>query len=110
MTTASPLPVLVFALAAGMAIGLIYFLILWLTLKRLPSSPAPGRLLIFSYLARLCLALAGFYLVMDGRWERVASALAGFVVIRSVLTRWLGKQEPSAGAMYGNTSAEPDQS
>ncbi len=104
----SSLPVLVFALTAGMGLGLFYFLILWFTVQRLCSSHTPGRLMIFSYAARLALVLTGFYLIMDHRWERVAAALGGFIIMRVILTRLLGRQNTIAGAAYGNTQAEPD--
>lgn len=93
MTVLAQLPELGFALAAGMVLGLAYFLILWLTLQRISSSRMPVRLMIFSYAARLSLVLPGFYLVMDHRWQRAVSALAGFIIIRAILTHTLGRQE-----------------
>ncbi|HPX18462.1 MAG TPA: ATP synthase subunit I [Deltaproteobacteria bacterium] len=93
----SSLPVLVFALTAGMGLGLVYFFILWFTVQRLCSSPAPAALMIFSYMARLALVLTGFYFIMDHRWERVAVALAGFIVMRAILTRLIGRRETMAG-------------
>lgn len=104
----SPLLVLAFALAAGMGLGLVYFLVLWSTVQRLCSSPSPGRLMVFSYAARLALALTGFYYIMGHRWERIVAALAGFIIMRAMLTRLLGRQETMAGAAHGNTPAEPD--
>ncbi len=104
----SSLPVLVFALVSGMGLGLVYFLILWFTVQQLCSSPTPGRLMIFSYAARLALVLTGFYFIMDHRWERIAAALAGFIIMRAILTRLLGRQGTIAGAAHGNTPAEPD--
>ncbi|HPA84363.1 MAG TPA: ATP synthase subunit I [Deltaproteobacteria bacterium] len=100
--------VLIFAFVAGMALGLAYFIILWASLQRLPSSRTPFRLMIFSYIARLFLVLPGFYLVMNHRWERVASALAGFIIMRSILTRLLVGREHLVGECRGNTPAQPD--
>lgn len=75
------------AFAAGMVLGGIYFAALWLTVQRLPRSPFPGRLVFSSYLARSFLVLGGLYLVMGDQWERAVSALAGFIILRVVLTR-----------------------
>ncbi|MCK9262727.1 MAG: ATP synthase subunit I [Deltaproteobacteria bacterium] len=94
----SPFPVLVLALTAGMGLGLVYFLILWFTVQRLCSSSTPGRLMISSYAARLALVLPGFYFIMDHRWERIAATLAGFIIVRAILTRLLGRRETMAGA------------
>jgi hypothetical protein len=64
--------------------------------------------MIFSYAARLALVLTGFYFIMDHRWERIAAALAGFIIMRAILTRLLGRQKTMAGAAHGNTPAESD--
>ena len=78
-------------LVAGGLIGVLYFSGLWQTVRRLPDAPRPWRLLAVSYLQRLVLALGGFYLLMDGAWERLAAAVAGFIVVRVVMTKFLGK-------------------
>lgn len=80
--------------AAGVLIGFLYFFGLWQTVQRLSASPRPWRLLAISYLLRLIFALGGFYLLMDGAWERLAAAVAGFIIVRVVLTRTLGKTSP----------------
>ena len=77
-------------LAAGGLIGFLYFLGLWRTVRRLPVTPRPWRLLAGSYLLRIVFALGGFYLLMDGAWERVAAAVAGFIIVRTVMTKRLG--------------------
>jgi F1F0 ATPase subunit 2 len=81
---------LVLALMAGLALGLWYFGGLWLTVQRLPGARNPGFLSLVSLIIRLSLTLAGFYLVMAGRWERLLVCLAGFLLMRTVLVRRLG--------------------
>ncbi len=81
---------LALALVVGLALGVVYFGGLWLTVKRLPTTRRPALLFFGSFLARTALVVAGIYLVMDGRWERVAVCLAGLLVARVVLTRRLG--------------------
>ena len=81
---------LAIALVVGLVLGVAYFGGLWLTVKRLPTSRRPALLFLGSFLARTALVVAGIYLVMDGRWERVALCLAGLLVARAVLTRRLG--------------------
>ncbi len=82
---------LLIPLVAGGLIGFLYFSGLWQTVRRLPDAPRPWRLLAVSYLQRLVLALGGFYLLMDGAWERLAAAVTGFIIIRVVMTKLLGK-------------------
>lgn len=80
---------LLFAAAAGAFLGLFFFGGLWWTLKRLPDSRKPQLVMAVSFLVRSALAVAGFWVVTDGRWERLVAALAGFLVMRMVLMRRL---------------------
>jgi len=76
---------------AGSLMGLLYFAGLWQTVRRLAVSPKPYRLLLYSYAGRLIVALGGFYLFMDGPWERLLAVCLGFLLARTVLVRTLGK-------------------
>lgn len=77
------------ALFLGMGLGVIYFGGLWLTVRRLFSSPRPAFMTLGSYYARASIALVGFYLVMDGRLDRLLVAVAGFLLIRILCVRML---------------------
>lgn len=76
---------LVLAWAAGAGLGLFYFGGLWLTVRRLPDSRVPALLFLGSFAGRLAVTLLGFYLVMDGRWERMLICLVGFLMARQLL-------------------------
>ena len=78
--------------AAGTALGFLYFPCLWLTVRRLPASLRPMRLLLISFAVRLGLVLTGFYLVMDGQGERLLVILAGFIAAREVCKRIWGEK------------------
>ncbi len=75
---------------AGLLLGLFYFGGLWLTVRKIPGSGNPGILMLGSFVVRLLVTLCGMYLVMDGKWERLVVCLAGFLLMRIVLTRLLG--------------------
>jgi F1F0 ATPase subunit 2 len=75
----------VLSLIAGAALGLFYFGGLWLTIRRLPESRRPAALALASFVGRTALTVAGFYLLMDGQWPRLALGLAGFLGARTVL-------------------------
>lgn len=81
--------VLIAALVVGSFLGLFFFGGLWWTLKRLPASRKPQLVMAVSFLARSALTVAGFWAVMDGRWERLLAALAGFLAVRTALMRRL---------------------
>jgi len=81
---------LILAFTAGLVLGLFYFGGLWLTVQRLPRARHPGVLAAVSLLVRTGLTLVGFYLIMAGRWERLAFCLVGFFLVRIFLVRRLG--------------------
>jgi len=85
--------VLIAAFAAGLALGAFYFIALWQTVQRLPSAKSPARLMLGSFIIRMVVVMAGFYLIVGtGHWERLASAMLGFIIIRKILTYRLGPQ------------------
>ncbi len=87
----NPLP-LILALAAGIGLGVFYFGGLWLTVRRLPTAQRPALLSLLSFFARLGVVLSGFYLVMDGHWQRLLACLLGFLGARVILVRLLGPE------------------
>jgi F1F0 ATPase subunit 2 len=78
------------AVAAGVTLGVVYTLGLWVTVNHLPRARSPGVLVAASTVLRLGVTLAGFYLVMSGSALRLVACLAGFMVARLVLVRRLG--------------------
>jgi F1F0 ATPase subunit 2 len=78
--------------ALGMALGALYFAGLWHTVNRLPDAGEPLRLLLLSFLIRASVAVAGLGLAMDGRPDRLIAALVGFIVMREILVRRLGRK------------------
>lgn len=79
------------SLAAGAVLGIVYFRGLWQTVLRLPDFKRPAWSMSWSYVARVLIVMAGFYFVTEGRLERVAMAMAGFILARQFLVRSLGK-------------------
>ena len=75
----------------GSLIGLLYFTGLWQMVQRLPDAQTPLRILLLSYMGRMTLTLGGFYVIMDGAWERLAAAMVGFLILRTLLVRRFGR-------------------
>ncbi|HNQ85992.1 MAG TPA: ATP synthase subunit I [Deltaproteobacteria bacterium] len=83
---------LVIALSVGMALGAFFSLHLWNSVRRMTGPPGITLSSLGGFVVRTAIVVAGFYVVMDGRWERLLAALAGFVVVREVMVRRLGRK------------------
>ena len=74
---------------AGMALGFIFFVGLWWTVRSSVSSPRPGVLMFVSLLLRVGITLVGFYLVAGGHWYPLVACLLGFVLARVIIIRFI---------------------
>ena len=79
---------LILAWLAGLLLGAIFFAGLWWTVRKVVSSRQPALWFLGSVLLRMSIALAGFYFIGRGHWERLVVCLLGFVLARLVVT-WL---------------------
>ena len=79
--------ILVLALVAGVLLGAIFFGGLWWTIQKGVSSKRPALWFFGSLLLRTSIALAGFYFIARGRWERLLVCLLGFVMARLIVIR-----------------------
>ncbi len=77
---------LVLAWVAGGLLGAIFFGGLWWTVRKGVLSKQPALWFFGSLLLRTSVALAGFYFVSGGHWERLLLCLLGFVIARLVVT------------------------
>ncbi|WP_319523259.1 ATP synthase subunit I [uncultured Desulfosarcina sp.] len=91
------LPLFGLAFLWGTFLGLIYFGGLWLTVKTAPGKQRPVRWLAASFLARIAVALAGFWVALRMNPAALFLALAGFFLVRIVLTRVLGRKRKGIG-------------
>ncbi len=78
---------LMLALVTGVLLGAIFFGGLWWTVQKGLSSKRPALWFLGSLLLRTGIALAGFYLVAAGHWERLLVCLLGFVIARMFVIR-----------------------
>jgi F1F0 ATPase subunit 2 len=81
---------LVLALVTGILLGAMFFGGLWWTVQKGVSSKRPALWFFGSLLLRMSIALAGFYFVGRGHWERLLVCLLGFVIARLIVTRFTG--------------------
>ncbi|MGA9706534.1 MAG: ATP synthase subunit I [Candidatus Sulfotelmatobacter sp.] len=78
---------LMVALVTGLLLGAMFFGGLWWTVRRGVSSKRPALWFVGSLLVRTSIALAGFYFIARGHWQRLIVCLIGFVVARLIVTR-----------------------
>jgi F1F0 ATPase subunit 2 len=84
--------VLALSALAGAVLGVLYFGGLWLTIQRMNRSQNPGFLLLVSFFLRSVLVIGGFYLISDGRLERLAAGMLAFFVTRFFFTKYLSPE------------------
>ncbi len=78
-----------FVFPLGFGLGIFYFTSLWFTVKKMAQAKNPVLIMIASGVARLSVALMGFYFLIDGHWQRLLIAMVGFLIARSLLiARW----------------------
>jgi F1F0 ATPase subunit 2 len=85
---------LVLACAAGGGLGAVFFGGLWWTVRKGVSSKQPALWFLASLLARMSIAMAGFYFIGRGHWERLVACLLGFVLAR-LAVMWLTRPSGS---------------
>jgi F1F0 ATPase subunit 2 len=77
--------VLILVILAGVGLGAFFFAGLWWTVNKSVEKGKQGVVLVLSFLLRVTLALAAFFLVGRGHPDRMAACLIGFIVGRGLL-------------------------
>jgi F1F0 ATPase subunit 2 len=75
-----------------MALGAFFSLNLWSSVRRMTDEQTPWYFMYSSFMLRILVVVLGFYLVMAGRWERLVAAFLGFVLVREIMVRRLGRK------------------
>jgi len=83
------------AFAAGLVVGALFFGGLLWTVRRGVASSRPELWFFCSMLARMAIALTGFYLVGGENWQRWLLCLLGFILARFIVQR--GSRTRQAG-------------
>jgi F1F0 ATPase subunit 2 len=87
----SDIPALALALFAGVLLGAFFFGGLWWTVQKGVTSDLPAVWFLGSLLLRTGTILAGFYLVSQGHWSRLAACLLGFLFARIIVVKRLAR-------------------
>lgn len=94
------------ALVAGAGLGLLYFLGLWETVRRLSLLRWAPLWLLASLVLRLAILLGGLYWIGAGDWRRFVAALGGVILVRLLLTRRMGSLRENAQARTSGRDPE----
>lgn len=76
---------LILSFLVGMVLGLFFFGGLWWTVRKVTTSPNPALLFFSSVMLRMAVVISGFYVVMAGDWQRLCTALLGFIIARMLV-------------------------
>lgn len=87
--------VLTSSLIVGLLLGMLFFSGLWWTIRLATGSRQPAIWFMGSMMLRTCIALAGFYWVALGHWQRLIACVVGFFVGRLIVT-WFTRSSPEA--------------
>lgn len=74
-------------LLAGMALGVMFFGGLWLTVRALPTTKYPTALAVASFWGRTALIVGAFVYFFSRDWQSVVVGLIGFIAARLLLAR-----------------------
>lgn len=88
----SLIPAFIFGLVLGMA----FFLIMWLTVRRGVISDHPVKWFLGGFLLRMSIAVAGFFIIAKGGWLTLIICLLGFVFAREIVRRLVVSMEVSS--------------
>jgi len=74
------------ALLIGVAMGVLYFGGLWLTVKKVFIKKKTAMLFSISFIIRLLVVFGGFYYAISTGWIPALLCLTGFFITRKILT------------------------
>lgn len=80
---------LLIAFIEGMLLGVAFFYILWLSVKKILSSTLALPWFIGSWVVRMVLAVGGLYFIAMGNWQLLLASLCGFIVGRYLIGRFI---------------------
>lgn len=92
----SPVLAIAVGLLSGAAVGALYFLWLWRSLRGLESRRHSAPWIAAGFVGRLAFALACFALLVRwGGWPALVAALVGWLAARTLLVRRLRAEKPA---------------
>ena len=73
---------------AGLGLGTMFFVGLWITVKKALKSSMPSTWILGSFFFRIALVMLGLYYIGLGNWQKILVCVAGFILARVVVTHF----------------------
>ncbi len=105
--TTTELATLALSALAGLALGAFFFGGLWWTVRAIVGAAHSALLQVASLVLRTAGTLLGFHVAGGGDAARLLACLAGFVVARVVVARWVKASTASAPAPEHTHASRP---
>ena len=77
------------ALIVGIVLGAFFFGGLWWTVRKGVASDRVALWFLGSMLLRTGVVVLGFYFILGDNWQRLVAGLLGFVIARTIATRFI---------------------
>jgi len=101
-------PLYLLSFFAGLALGIVFFGGLWLTVRKAMSSKRPALWFITSLLVRSALVIGGLYFATGQQWQRILISLAGFILSRVLVLSVTKKLDRAKMPAKGGDQDESD--
>ncbi len=79
---------MILSFIGGMLLGILFFVGLWFTVKKITSSKMPALLVLSSFSFRISIVLLGFYFIGMGDLKKLIACMIGFIIARFVVIHY----------------------
>jgi F1F0 ATPase subunit 2 len=76
---------MILVFVTGIALGMLFFGGLWLTVKKTVTARKPAILILSSFIVRVAIVLLGFYFICAEDWQKILVAFSGFIIARFLM-------------------------
>jgi F1F0 ATPase subunit 2 len=95
------------SVAAGAALGTVYFGGLWLTVRSLPGVSRPALWTVASFVVRTAVVAGGFVaIVLFFGWPGAIAAMATMIVVRVLISSRVRRAPSAEGGEGGSRGAD----
>lgn len=90
----------------GIALGILFFGGLWLTVRKGLSSKRPAVIFMGSLIIRMGIVVIGFYYVGADSWQKMLACLGGFLIARIAILQITKKDKQTKTVVINEVSNE----
>ena len=94
------------AMLGGIALGILFFGGLWLTVRKGIDSKRPAFIFLGSLIIRMGIVIIGFYYVGANSWQMMLACLGGFLIARIAIFHLTKKDKQTKAVFIKEVSDE----